>query len=111
LLFCLKFLIYSCRGFSEFSLIVYYSVVVAATGDAAKASPQTIKIVPPPGGAVLKAGINQAGKSVMISKPQGGGPGQIVTLVKTSSGMTVAQVISSHHKNVFCLENKNECKN
>lgn len=75
------------------------SVLVAATGDAtgvAKASPQTIKIVPPPGGAVLKAGTNQAGKPVIISKPQGGGPGQIVTLVKTSSGMTVAQVLSSY---------------
>jgi len=74
----------------------YYCVVATATGDAAgatKASPQTIKIVPPPGGAVVKAGTNQAGKQVLISKPQGGGPGQMITLVKTSSGMTVAQVI------------------
>jgi len=69
-------------------------LAVAATNDAgtSKASPQTIKIVPPPGGAVLKAGTNQAGKPVLISKPPGGGPGQIVTLVKTSQGMTVAQV-------------------
>ncbi|XP_059471046.1 host cell factor 1-like isoform X2 [Neocloeon triangulifer] len=64
----------------------------AAEAAATKASPQTIKIVPPAGGTVLKAATNQAGKPVIISKPQGGGPGQIVTLVKTSQGMTVAQL-------------------
>ncbi|XP_066994156.2 host cell factor 1 [Anabrus simplex] len=57
--------------------------------------PSTVKVSPGPGGTMLKTGQTAQGKpQIILQKPGGGQTGtgtpQIVTLVKTSQGMTVA---------------------
>ena len=53
---------------------------------------QTIRLAAP-GSTILRGAVpGQAGKQIILQRPGSNQPGQIVTLVKTSQGMTVASV-------------------
>lgn len=54
---------------------------------------QTVRLASPGTTLLRSAAPGQPGKQIFLQRPGSNQPGQIVTLVKTSQGMTVASVI------------------